>query len=261
MAYETILVSDVEGVRTITLNRPKELNAADHRLTRELRKALKETARDKTVRCLVLAAAGRAFCAGQDLKEATAGEEPFDFSRRLREGYNPVILQLQSLAVPTLASINGVAAGAGWSLALACDLRIASSRARFVSAFSSIGLIPDSGMTWTLPRLVGYARALEITWSSDAISAETALQWGLIHRMVEPDALCDATAQWALRLARGPTRGYALAKRALIAGLDADLETQLEYEAVLQGIAGQTRDYEKGVSAFIHKRQPEFTGE
>jgi len=261
MAYETIQVSDAEHVRTVTLNRPKELNAVDQRVTRELQKELRSISRDASVRCVVLTGAGRAFCVGQDLKEAAAAEQPPDLTSRLRDGYNPVILQLRSLAIPTVASINGVAAGAGWSLALACDLRIASAAATFVSAFGKIGLVPDSGMTWTLPRLVGEAKALEIAWLSDVISAEQALEWGLVNRVVPADELAAETRSWAERLARGPTQGFALTKRAIHAALGRDLESQLAYEAMLQGVAGRTRDYQEGVTAFIQKRKAEFTGE
>lgn len=261
MAYETILTSDKNNVRTVTLNRPNELNAIDQRVTQELQKALEDISQESSVRCVILTGAGRAFCVGQDLKEATAGDEPLDFSARLTEGYNPVILKLRSLSVPTLACVNGVAAGAGWSLALACDLRIAAKTAKFISAFGKIGLVPDSGMTWTLPKLVGYAKALEISWFGDAISAEQALEWGLVNRLAAPEGLAMETQAWARKLAQGPTRGYALAKQAINASFSRDLESQLEYEAMLQGIAGKTSDYEEGVKAFLEKRDPEFTGE
>ena len=261
MPYETILVGDENQVRTITLNRPDELNAVDGRVTKELQKELKAVSRDKSVRCLVLTGSGRAFCAGQDLKDATSGDGPLDFAERLRTGYNPVIAQLRSLGIPAIASVNGVAAGAGWSLALACDLRIASNKAKFVLAFDKIGLVPDSGMTMTLPRLVGYAKALEIAWFGEPITAETALQMGLVNRLAEPEALGAATKEWAEALAKGPTKGFALTKQAMNAGLNNVLEAQLEYEAMLQGIAGRTKDYQEGVRAFIEKRQPEYTGE
>ena len=261
MSDETILVASENNVCTVTLNRPDAMNSITEGMGRELQKVLKAIACERSIRCLVLTGAGRAFCAGQDLNEATGGKQPLDFAERLRRVYNPVIKQLRSMKAPTVASINGAAAGAGWSLALACDLRIASSKVKFVSAFCSIGLIPDCAMSSTLLRLVGYGKALEIAWFSDPIPAETALQWGLIHRMVEPDALPDVTREWAERLAQRPTKGLVLTRRAFEAGLENDLETQLEYEAVLQGIAGRTKDYAEGVSAFIEKRQPEFTGE
>lgn len=261
MAYETILTETTNAVRTITLNRPDELNAIDDRVTRELQAELKAVARDRGVRCLVITGAGRAFCAGQDLKAATNRDAPIDFTAALRRRYNPVILGLRSLEIPVIASINGVAAGAGWSLALACDLRIASKTAKFVSAFGKIGLVPDSGMTWTLPHLVGLSRALEIAWLGEALTAEKALEWGLVNRLAEPDQLAAATREWAEALARGPTKGIGLSKRAMTTALGRDLEGQLEYEALLQGVAGATKDYAEGVRAFIEKRAAEFTGE
>lgn len=261
MGYETIAVSDENNVRTITLNRPDELNAIDERVTSELQKELKGVARDKSVRCLVLTGAGRAFCAGQDLKSATSGDGPMDFAAALRRRYNPVVTALREMEIPTIASVNGVAAGAGWSLALACDLRIASTKAKFVVAFGSIGLVPDSGMTLTLPRLVGHAKALEIAWLGDPISAESAVEFGLVNKVAEPSQLVAATREWAERLAKGPTKGMGLTKRAINASLSNDLAAQLEYEAQLQGIAGRTKDYNEGVTAFIEKRPAEFTGE
>jgi 2-(1,2-epoxy-1,2-dihydrophenyl)acetyl-CoA isomerase len=260
-SYETILVSDADGVRTITLNRPEELNAIDDRVTAEIQAELKAVGKDRGVRCLVLTGAGRAFCAGQDLKSVQSREGQFDFTAALRKRYNPIVAGLAGLSIPSVASVNGVAAGAGWSLALACDLRIASSKAKFVSAFSKIGLVPDSGMTWILPRLVGYSRALEIAWVGDAISAEKALEWGLVNRVAAPEELEKATREFAAGLARSATKGLWLTKRAMVAGLSRDLESQLEYEALIQGAAGQTRDYAEGVKAFIEKRNPEFTGE
>ena len=261
MSYETIQITDANNVRTIALNRPDAMNSVNGAMTKELAKELKGIAREKSVRCLVLTGAGKAFCVGQDLKEATAGKQPMDFAARLRAGYNPVVEALAHLRVPTIASINGAAAGAGWSLALACDYRIASSRVKFVSAFSNIGLVPDSAMTWTLPRLVGYAKALEIAWMSEPITAETAQQWGLVNRVVEDENLAAETAKLAESLARRATKGLVLTRQAMMAGMTNDIGTQLEYEAMLQSIAGQSKDYAEGVKAFIEKRQPEFAGE
>lgn len=260
-SYETILVADADGVRTITLNRPDDLNAIDDRVTSELQAELKAVAKDRAVRCLVLTGAGRAFCAGQDLKSVQSREGAFDFTAALRRRYNPIVSAMAGLTIPTIASVNGVAAGAGWSLALACDLRIASAKAKFVSAFSKIGLVPDSGMTWILPRLVGLSRALEIAWIGDPIPAETALQWGLVNRVAAAEELEKATRELATGLARSATKGLSLTKRAMLAGLSRDLDGQLEYEALLQGVAGRTRDYAEGVKAFIEKRSAEFTGE
>jgi 2-(1,2-epoxy-1,2-dihydrophenyl)acetyl-CoA isomerase len=261
MAYETILVADAAGVRTITLNRPDDLNAIDDRVTKELQSELKNVAKDRKVRCLVLTGSGRGFCAGQDLKSVMKREGPFDFTEALRQRYNPIISVLKSLEIPTIASVNGVAAGAGWSLALACDLRIAAKNAKFVGAFSKIGLVPDSGMTWTLPRIVGLSKALEIAWTGDAISAELALQLGLVNRLAEPEDLSKATQEWAAALARSATKALGLTKRAMYAALGQGLDEQLEYEAQLQGAAGKSKDYSEGVKAFIEKRAAEFIGE
>lgn len=260
---ETLLLTDAAGVRTITLNRPEAMNSVDERVTTELQDVLKKTERDRSVRCLVLTGAGKAFCAGQDLKsvQERAGNAPIDFAETLRRRYNPIIQKLRTIEIPVLASVNGVAAGAGWSLALACDLRIASKTARFVGAFSKIGLVPDSGMTWTLTRLVGPARAAEIAMFGDPISAEQALAWGLVNWLVEPEALAVQTQELATRLARSATRGLGLTKRALNAGLTNSLEDQLNYEADLQGVAGRTLDHAEGVRAFVEKRNPEFKGE
>ncbi len=259
--YEALKVRDEAGVRTVTLNRPDDLNALDAKLKSELGAELKQVARDRSVRCLVITGAGRAFCSGQDLKEATGRKEGFDFTGALRKQYHPIIVGIASLEIPTIASVNGVAAGAGWSLALACDLRIASTKAKFVSAFSKIGLVPDSGMTWTLPRLVGMARALEIAWMGDPIAADAALHLGLVNRLAEPEQLEKATQECAATLAKSATKGLGLTKRAMMTGLGRDLESHLEYEAQLQGAAGQTKDYAEGVKAFLEKRSPEFIGE
>lgn len=261
---ETLLIENDAGVRTITLNRADALNAVTEQMTSELQAALKDTGRDRSVRCLVLTGAGRAFCAGQDVKslrDRAKNATPTEFTAELRRRYNPVVQKLQSLEIPVVASINGVAAGAGWSLALACDLRLASDKATFVSAFSKIGLIPDSGMTYTLPRLVGPARALEIAWLSDPIPVQQALAWGLVNQVVPHDKLVEATADWARRLASSATRCLAMTKRAMAASFTNALAEQLEYEAQLQGAAGQTRDHEEGVQAFLEKRPAAFRGE
>jgi 2-(1,2-epoxy-1,2-dihydrophenyl)acetyl-CoA isomerase len=261
---ETLLVRDAAGVRTITLNRPEALNAVDDRMSEELQSVLKQTERERTVRCLVLTGAGRAFCAGQDLKsvqEKRAAGGDLDYAADLRRRYNPIILKLRTIEIPVLASINGVAAGAGWSLALACDLRIASRAARFVGAFSKIGLIPDSGMTFTLPRLAGLARALEIAFFGEPLTAEQAQAFGLVNWLVEPAELESRTNQLATTLAKSATRGLGLTKRAMNAGLLNDLESHLQYEADLQGISGRTADHHEGVAAFVEKREPEFKGE
>lgn len=259
----TLLIQDSAGVRTITLNRPESLNAVNEEMTTELTAALKDVAKTPAVRCLVLTGAGRAFCVGQDvksLKSQTESGTPMDFASALRRRYNPVVKQLMTLDVPTVAGINGVAAGAGWSLALACDLRIAVDTATFVSAFAKIGLLPDSAMTMTLPRLVGYSRALEIAWLSDPINAQQALAIGLLNQAVTADRFGEVLSALSARLAASATRGLAMAKRAVAASFYNDLDGQLEYEAQLQGAAGQTADHREGVAAFLEKRPAQFTG-
>lgn len=261
MSFETITVTDANNVRTITLNRSDAMNGINEQMTGELAKALKGVVKEKSLRCLLLTGAGKAFCVGQDLKEAVGGDGPMDFAKRLRTGYNPVVQSLMSLKIPTVAAVNGAAAGAGWSLALACDFRIAANSAKFVAAFSNIGLVPDSAMTWTLPRIVGYAKALEIAFFSEAITADDALALGLVNRVVETESIGAAANEFAVRLASRATRGLMLTKQALIRGMQQDVAAQLEYEAMLQSVAGRSKDYAEGVKAFIDKRKPEFAGE
>lgn len=248
------------GVATLTLNRPDALNAFDRSMKESLLAALKSAERDSAVRVVVLTGAGRAFSAGQDLKER---QQPgaADLADELRARYNPLVVQMRRMEKPIIGAINGVAAGAGCSIALACDLRLASDRAQFIEVFGRVGLVPDTGSTWFLPRLVGYARAAEMILTTDPVDAETALRWGLVNRVVPADLLMEETAALAARLAAGAPRALALAKRALNRAFDSSLEDALEYEAQLQGIAGRTRDHSEGVAAFVEKRPAEFTGE
>jgi 2-(1,2-epoxy-1,2-dihydrophenyl)acetyl-CoA isomerase len=256
---EALLVEAADGVATLTLNRPAALNALDSSLKAALAAAFRSIARDAAVRVVVLTGAGRAFCAGQDLREhaSHAGAS----ADELRASYNPLILALRGLEKPVIAAVNGVAAGAGVSLALACDLRVAATEASFVLAFARIGLVPDSGATWFLPRLVGPARAAELAFLGDPVGAEEALRIGLVNRMVPGESLAAETRALALRLASAAPRALALTKRALNRSLDASLEDQLEYEAILQGLAASTADHTEGLAAFREKRPPRFTGE
>src|SRR5579883_1056005 len=191
MPYETLLIDDAQGVRTITMNRPESLNALNEALKAELADALKAAERDDTVRCLVLTGAGRAFCSGADLKEASAQQKSYGES--LRRAYNPIILRLRTIEKPVIAAVNGVAAGAGCSLALACDLRVASDKASFIEAFVKVGLVPDSGATYLLPRMVGLSKALEMAMTGDPLDAGTALSLGLASRVVPGEELMAAT--------------------------------------------------------------------
>ncbi len=258
-ALEAVLLAEEAGVLTLTLNRPEVLNAVNEQLARELQEGLAYAAREAGIRCIVLTGAGRGFCAGQDLRERSAAAEP-SYLESLRQRYNPVILRLATVEKPVIAAVNGVAAGAGCSLALACDLRIASEQAVFIQAFARVGLVPDSGSTYFLPRLVGLGKAFEMAYLADPVDAQEALRLGLVNRVVPAEELMATTLEVARRLAAGPTRAYGLTKRALRHALRAPLEDVLAYEAYLQEVAGGTADHREGVAAFREKRPPRFTG-
>ncbi|HJR18617.1 MAG TPA: enoyl-CoA hydratase-related protein [Actinomycetota bacterium] len=263
MAYETVLYESGGGIATITLNRPDNLNSFNSTLIEELQKALAESAGDPDIRCVVITGAGRGFCAGADLAHLedayNAGQAPA-LGDMLRERYHPVILPIVNMEKPVVASVNGVAAGAGASLALACDFRIASDKAKFFQAFVKVGLVPDSGSTYFLPRLVGTAKAAELAMLGDIIGADEALRIGMVTKVVPADDLEKETKAFAERLAAGPTRSYALTKKALRFGAVQDLESSLEYEADLQNQIALTADHLEGVKAFMEKREPKFEG-
>jgi 2-(1,2-epoxy-1,2-dihydrophenyl)acetyl-CoA isomerase len=245
------------AVLTITLNRPDVLNAFNADMHRALAAALKE-ARGSDVRAVVLTGAGRGFCVGQDLTEFR--EAPGDIGRRLRETYHPSVLAIRALEKPVIAAVNGAAAGAGLSFACACDLRIAADSAAFVPAFIGIGLVPDSGGTYFVSRLLGPARAFEWLASGRKLTAAEAHAWGLVSEVVEPDALIARAAEVAARFAAMPTRGVGMTKRLIDHAANATLEEQLEREAQMQTAATQTADFREGVAAFLEKRPPEFRG-
>ena len=257
--YTTILAERDGGVLTVTLNRPEVLNAFNRTMTDELLDVLRRAERDPEVRCVVLTGAGRAFSAGEDLKGRQEGGEK-SFIASLRERYNPLILKVRTMEKPVLAAVNGVAAGAGLGLALACDLRIASDQARFGQVFVRVGLAPDSGTSLFLLQLVGLGKALEMAFFGDLVPADEALRIGLVNRVVPHDELAAATREWAQRLAAGATRAMGLAKRAFNFAAGAALAEVLEYEAYLQEIAGHTADHAEGVRAFLEKREPRFQG-
>jgi 2-(1,2-epoxy-1,2-dihydrophenyl)acetyl-CoA isomerase len=259
-AFESLRYEVADGVATIVLDRPDALNSLTVPLKEDLLAAFREAGRDGTVRAVVLTGAGRAFCAGQDLRERLEPDAA-PLAVEIRERYNPLILAMRRLEKPIVGAINGVAAGAGASLAFACDLRIAGEEASFVLAFGRVGLIPDSGATWFLPRLVGLARALELTLLNEPVSATDAERLGIVNRVVAADELLPAARDLAGRLAAGAPRAIGLTKRALNRSLEMDLESALEYEAFLQGIAGRTADHAEGLRAFLEKRPPRFTGE
>jgi 2-(1,2-epoxy-1,2-dihydrophenyl)acetyl-CoA isomerase len=245
------------GVLTITLSRPDVLNAFNAALHKGLAAALKE-ARGPDVRAVVVTGAGRGFCVGQDLTEFR--EAPGDIGSRLRSTYHPNVLAVRALEKPVIAAVNGVAAGAGVSFACACDLRIAADSASFVPAFINIGLIPDSGGSYFVTRILGPARAFEWLASGRKLTAAEAHAWGLVSEVVETDALVARAAEVAAQLAALPTRGIGMTKRLIDLALHATLEQQLEREAELQTAATQTEDFKEGVAAFLEKRPPEFRG-
>jgi 2-(1,2-epoxy-1,2-dihydrophenyl)acetyl-CoA isomerase len=245
------------AVLTVTLNRPDVLNALNTDMHRALAAALKE-ARDAEVRAVVLTGAGRAFCVGQDLTEFR--EAPGDIGTRLNETYHPNVLAIRALEKPVIAAVNGPAAGAGLSFACVCDLRLASEAAAFIPAFINIGLIPDSGGSYFVTRILGPARAFEWLTSGRRLTAAEAHAWGLVSEVVEGDGLAARAAEVAADLAALPTRGIGMTKRLIEHALDASLEQQLEREAQLQAAATKTNDFREGVDAFLEKRPPRFTG-
>ncbi len=263
MDFSTILLQIADGVAIITLNRPDVLNAFNGDMRRELTSAFSAIETDDAARAVVLAANGRGFCAGQDLRErlgAYEGGQAPVLGETLRQEYNPLILAMRRLPKPIVGAINGVAAGAGCSLALACDLRIASDQASFLQAFMRIGLVPDSGSSFFLPRLIGMARAAEMMFLAEPVPAPRALELGLVNQVVPPDQLDSAAHALALKLAQLPTKAIAQAKRQLNLALSSPLEAVLEEEANGQAMASQTHDHQEGVKAFLEKRPPTFLG-
>lgn len=258
MAYETIIYEKQNGVATITLNRPQALNAFVPQMNKEVLEALKDGERDKEVRCFMITGAGRAFCAGQDLKGRTPGQKG-SLGASLREKYNPMIRQLRQMEKIVIAAVNGVAAGAGCNFALACDLRVASEEAKFIQSFVRVGLAPDSGGSFVLPRLVGLSKALELLLLGDTLDANEARRIGLVARVFPAPDFAASAQEIAERIAKAP-RGIGLVKRAVNHANLANLEADLEYEAHLQEIAGRSADYDEGVKAFLEKRTPVFTG-
>ncbi|EEW24337.1 enoyl-CoA hydratase-related protein [Rhodobacter ferrooxidans] len=257
MLYDTISVSLTDGVGLITLNRPEVMNALSSAMRAELRAAVTDLGR--TARVLVLTGAGRAFCSGQDLGDAAA-IDALDLERILREEYEPLLHAINDCPVPTIAAVNGIAAGAGANLALAADVVIATESAAFIQAFTRIGLIPDAGGTYWLPRQIGMARAMAAALFADRVSARQAADWGMIYECV---ADADFAGHWQARaatLASGPTLAYRGVKQAMRASFANDLPGQLALEARLQGLCGQSRDFREGVAAFLEKRPPRFQG-
>ncbi len=262
MTYQNILFDTQNGVARLTLNRPDKLNSFTGAMHAELRAALEVVQSDKTIRVLVISGAGRAFCAGQDLADPDMSVGPLqpDIGHVIEQHYKPLILTLQALRVPTVAMVNGIAAGAGASLALACDLVIAAKSAYFLQAFSKIGLIPDTGGTWFLPQRVGMARALGLAMLADKLPAEKAEQWGLIWQAVDDAQLSASVDKLAAQLAQMPTRALVATRLAMHAAPNHTLEQQLSVEAGFMRELGWRDDFKEGVAAFQQKRAPKFTG-
>lgn len=262
MPYETVDLQIADGAARIVLNRPDSLNAWNERFGRELLDAVESVSGDEAVRAVLITGAGRAFSSGADLREQRAGVdgEPPDLSQRLRELYNPVILGVREMPKPVLAAVNGPAAGIGCSLALACDLIVAAESAFFLLAFVNIGLVPDGGVTAIIPARAGAARAAEMALLGERVPAAQALEWGLVNRVVPDDELEATSSALLERLAGGPTRAYANAKRLLNRTLYAGLPEQLDAEAEAQREQGLTGDFVEGVLAFAEKRPPSFSG-
>jgi 2-(1,2-epoxy-1,2-dihydrophenyl)acetyl-CoA isomerase len=262
VAYETILFDVANGAARLTLNRPDRLNSFTVQMHSEVADALSKVESDANVRALLLTGAGRGFCAGQDLSDRAVapGADGLDLGESLENRYNPLIKRIVNLPKPVVCAVNGVAAGAGANIAFAADIVLAAKSAKFIQSFSNIGLVPDSGGTWILPRLAGHARAMGLALTGEALSAEKAEQWGVIWRAVEDAELQAEADKFIAKLAGGPTKGLAAIKMAMRKGWDADLNAQLDLERDLQRELGRSADYKEGVAAFGEKRAPKFTG-
>lgn len=260
---DAFILSEVEqGVMTITLNRPDRLNSFNDLMHQQLVACLTQAERDDNVRCLLITGAGRGFCAGQDLNDRNvdpSGPAP-DLGLSVERFYNPLVRRLAALPKPVIAAVNGVAAGAGATLALGCDIVLAARSANFVMAFSKLGLVPDCGGSWFLPRVAGRARAMGLALLGEKLSAEQAAQWGMIWQLVEDAELADTSRQLARHLATQPTFGLGLIKKALQVSETNGLDAQLDLERDYQRLAGRSDDYREGVSAFLTKRPPQFSG-
>lgn len=263
MSFGTILYAVENSILTITLNRPDKLNAMTPTLLRELKEAFEEAGKDQAVRVVIVTGAGRGFCAGADLAAASElmMNGGFSYEDNLNATYNPLILTMQSLQKPIIAAVNGVAAGAGMSLALACDLRIVAASASFLQAFVKIGLVPDSGSTWLLPRLIGMTKALELMLTGQKVSAQEALSLGLVNQVVADAELGEVVQKMAAMFASAPTKAIGLIKQAVNFAATSTLEEALKNEAVLQDVAGQSADHQEGIAAFLEKRPAAFKGE
>ena len=247
------------GVFTITFNRPKVFNSFNQKMAFEVHAAMDQAEKDEAVRCIVITGEGKAFCAGQDLAEVMDPEGP-ELTSIVRDHYNPLIQRIRNIEKPVVAAVNGVAAGAGANIAICCDICIATESASFIQAFSKIGLIPDSGGTYFLPRIIGFQKASALAMLGDKVSAPEAEALGMIYKSVADDAFAETISKISTKLASMPTKGLGLTKRAFNQGLTNDLTSQLKVEEQLQTAASETHDYNEGVKAFLEKRKPEFKG-
>ncbi|WP_425409487.1 2-(1,2-epoxy-1,2-dihydrophenyl)acetyl-CoA isomerase PaaG [Hyphococcus sp.] len=263
MAFETILLDISSGAARLTLNRPDRLNSFNIQMHEEVQAALDQIENDKSVRTLLLTGAGRGFCAGQDLSDRAVapGSDAVDLGESVEKRYNPLIRRLTSLPMPVVCAVNGVAAGAGASIAFACDIVLAAKSAKFVMSFANIGLVPDSGSSWSLPRLAGQARALGLALTGEPLPAEKAEAWGLIWKCVEDDALAGETDAMVGKFAAAPTRGLAETKKLIRTAFTRPLDEQLDLERDKMRELGRSDDYREGVDAFINKRKPAFKGQ
>ncbi|MDF2040084.1 enoyl-CoA hydratase-related protein [Cytobacillus oceanisediminis] len=255
--FETVKYEVANGVAWISLNRPDKLNAFTEQLNKEVQQSIKQASRDKEVRCLVITGEGRAFCSGQDLQGVN---EDMDHGEVLRRFYNPMVLELHKCKKPVIAAVNGVAAGAGMSLALACDFRLLSDKASFLEAFIHVGLVPDAGNLYFLPKLIGHAKAMELAVLGEKVNAQEAKELGLATKVIPMDKWQDEITAFAERLASMPTAAIAIIKKNLKASWESTLEECLERDAQGQRLAGLTLDHKEGVAAFMQKRKPVFQG-